>query len=235
MLELLHRIFHFNQANRDMFVREWVSRLPRGSKVLDAGAGSCRYAQLFRQCKYIAVDCAIGGSSGRIIDIVSDVAHLPFSDKYFDACVCTEVLEHVPKPIDVVHEIARVLREGGQLLLTAPLGCGLHQQPHHYYGGFTPYWYRRFLPEAGFRDINISPNGSFFRYYGQESQRFSALLDPRRLSGLLRKVFVAPIWALTLPYFRVLLPLVCHFLDALDRDGQFTVGYHVTATRSDLL
>src|SRR5260370_36756320 len=91
------------------------------------------------------------------------------------------MLEHVPSPVAVVQEIARILRAGGKLIRTAPLGSGLHQDPDHYYGGFTPFWYRRFLTKAGFEDIETVANGGFFKHYAQESRRFSALLDPRRV------------------------------------------------------
>lgn len=76
-------------------------------------------------------------------------------DASFDVVLCTEVLEHEPEPIRAVHEFARIVRPGGKLLLTAPLGSGLHQDPFHFYGGYTPYWYRRFLTEAGFDNIEV--------------------------------------------------------------------------------
>lgn len=232
---MMKNIFQFNQTNRDAFVRRWALRLPRGSKVLDAGAGPCRYTTLFSECQYVASDFTIVSSDARTVDVVADNARLPFPDASFDAILCTEVLEHVPEPIAVVREMARILRAGGQLLLTAPLGSGLHQEPHHYYGGFTPFWYRKFLSQIGFHDIQIQPNGGFFKHYGQESERFSAMIDPRRLLSRLIKFTMAPIWTLTLPYLRLLMPLVCHFMDGLDRDNKFTIGYHVTSTRSGSL
>jgi len=106
----------------------------------------------------------------------------------------------------------------------------LHQEPHHFYGGFTPYWYKRFLAEAGFEKIEVMPNGGFFKHYGQESQRFSAWIDPRRVPGA-AKVLLTPLWFMTLPWFRVLLPLLCYHLDRLDTHRGFCVGYHVRAVK----
>jgi SAM-dependent methyltransferase len=142
------------------------------------------------------------------------------------------MLEHVPEPAKVVRELGRILRAGGRVFLTAPLASGLHQEPDHYYGGFTPFWYQRYLGEAGFQEIRVVANGGFFKHYGQESQRFSALLDPRRLPRAALPL-VAPFWAATLPWFRVIVPVACDVLDRLDTHRQFTVGYHVSATRSD--
>jgi ubiquinone/menaquinone biosynthesis C-methylase UbiE len=243
--QTLQRIFIFNQYERDSFVREWAAKLAPGSKVLDIGAGPCRYRPLFSHCNYYAQDFAKyeGSTQGSLadegrwsygkLDFISDATAIPAPDGSFDAVLCTEVLEHVAEPIVVVYEISRILRPGGRVLMAAPLGSGLHQEPYHYYGGYTPYWYRKFLTEAGFTEIQVMPNGGFFKHYGQESQRFSAFIDPRRVSGRARYL-LAPLWLLTLPWFRGVLPLTCHYLDYLDSHKGFTVGYHVTAVRKPL-
>jgi len=109
--------------------------------VLDVGAGSCPYRGLFAHCEYRAQDLAPlrgdqlrHGAYGQL-DYVSDLAAIPVPDGSFGAVLCTEVLEHHPEPITVVKELARILEPGGKLILTAPLGSGIHQEPYHYYGG----------------------------------------------------------------------------------------------------
>jgi 2-polyprenyl-3-methyl-5-hydroxy-6-metoxy-1,4-benzoquinol methylase len=47
-------------------------------------------------------------------------APLPCADGSFDAIVSTEVIEHLENPRAVFREFSRVLRPGGQLLLTTP-------------------------------------------------------------------------------------------------------------------
>lgn len=235
MPDMLRRVYAFNQYERDRWVAMQAAQIPAGSRVLDVGAGSCPYRDLFAHCQYEAHDFAqlepdqlLGRKGYGRIDYVSDILSIPVPDASFDVILCTEVLEHVPEPIRVVHEFARILKPGGRLFLTAPLGSGLHQEPYHFYGGYTPYWYRKFLVEAGFGNITIEPNGGFFKHYGQESLRFAMLLAPWRGWG---QLVCFPIWLLSLPWFSLICPFLGHILDRLDGDRAFTVGYHVTAVR----
>jgi len=52
----------------------------------------------------------------------ADATRLPFGDDRFDAVICSEVLEHVPDPREVVAEIRRVLKPGGRLCISVPHG-----------------------------------------------------------------------------------------------------------------
>jgi SAM-dependent methyltransferase len=45
---------------------------------------------------------------------------LPYPDGHFDAVLLLDVLEHIPDEPAVLDEIARVLRPGGQLILSVP-------------------------------------------------------------------------------------------------------------------
>lgn len=241
--KILHRLKHsrllaFNLANRDAWVAEQAQLLPRGAKVLDVGAGSCAYRDHFRHCDYKTQDFQqlqnhqLRDGSYGVIDYVCDATAIPVADASFDAILCTEVLEHVPEPVKVIAEFARILKRGGKLILTAPLGSGIHQEPHHYYGGYTPYWYEKFLPMQGFSRISIVANAGFFKFYSQESLRFLQLSRPFRLRmPVLIELLWLPLWVLLAPFLGLFIPLVCAYLDRFDIEKRFTVGYHVTAEK----
>lgn len=232
-------VLNFNQVHRDRWVAQRASEVPANSRVLDVGAGACPYRPLFAHCVYQSQDfCGIpengkGGDYGAI-DFRGDATAIPVPDGSFDVVLCTELLEHVPDPVAIVRELGRILRPGGTLLLTAPLGSGLHQEPYHFYGGYTPFWYQRFLPEAGFGELSIEANGGFYRLYGQESFRWAMMLAPwnRELSASAR-VLLFPVWLLGLPWFAVIVPLVGSWLDPLDKPKRFTAGYHVRAVKNN--
>ncbi len=227
--------YNFNQIERDRWVTKQAGCISNGSSVLDVGAGSGRYRSLFDHCDYKAQD--FGQEPGTIgkytkLDYECDITTIPAPDDSFDVVLCTEVLEHVPKPIKVIHELSRILKPGGKLILTAPLASFLHQEPFHFYGGYTPYWYRRFLPEAGLDVINIEANRGFFSLFGQESRRFGALIAPHRTfrSGWYWPLLTL-LWLISFPFCYFLFPLLGSFLDRLEFEKSATVGYHVIAVK----
>lgn len=227
---------NFNQAQRDRWVARMAASVPAGARVLDVGAGEARYRSLFEHCEYKTQDFGQygGNTSGLLaegwhyapLDYVCDAADIPVPDASFDVVLCTEVLEHVPEPIRVVREIARILRPGGRAFVSAPLGSGLHQEPYHFYGGFTPHFYRKFFTEAGCNIVSIEPNGRFFRLLLQENNRAA------HPTGRYR---IFPRWHPARWFFRMLRSeIVAHWLVMLDDRvpvSEFTVGYHVEVVR----
>jgi SAM-dependent methyltransferase len=229
------RVFAYNQYNRDRWVAAQAAQVSAKLRVLDVGAGRGIYRSLFKHCDYRAHD--FGETPETLgeytqLDYRSDITAIPVEDEAFDVIICTEVLEHVPEPIKAVREIARILRPGGRLLLTAPLGSLLHQEPYHFYGGYTPHWYRKILPDAGLTILSLERNQGFFSMFGQEAIRYSSLLTPWRIPFDWRWPFLIILWVLTLPFLRGIFPLLGRSLDALGLEHMATVGYHVLAVKA---
>jgi SAM-dependent methyltransferase len=228
--------WRWNQYERDRWVERVVRQhVPDGARVLDVGAGTCPFAPLFAHCEYSTHDFKklesyqlyrSQGYGG--IDYVSDITSIPAPDATFDVILCTEVIEHVPEPIAAVKEMSRLLADGGLLILTAPLGSGLHQMPFHFYGGYTPSWYDKVLGDAGFDDIRVISNRRFFSFFAQEGLRFLQRLAPWRSAW---NWIALPLWLLLLPICGVLIPLCAPLLDRLDRTQDFTIGYFTLSRR----
>ncbi len=230
-MSIFDPISEFNTFNRNSFVKRIAGQVPAGARVLDAGAGPCAYRPLFSHCTYEAQDFArYTGPEHRYgsLDYVCDITAIPVEDAAFDCVICTEVLEHVPRPDRAVAELSRILKPGGILALSAPLVSGIHMAPFHFYGGFTPYWYQHFLTTNGLAVESCSANGGFFLFYGQESRRFLHMMTPKNRVG---KILFFPFKAFLAIWFRVLMPLACHFLDKLDPEPELTVGYFVVARK----
>lgn len=66
------------------------------------------------------------------VDIVCDVANLPFRDGSIDGCVSRSMLEHVPTPGRVVAEFSRVTRQGGSGVHLIPFMMPFHASPYDF-------------------------------------------------------------------------------------------------------
>ncbi len=237
----LERVFAYNRMRRDKWLIKKANNIPSGSKVLDVGAGGCPHREKFNHCEYFSHDFAqlsdvqIQNQMGYgRIDFVSDILNIPVPDKSYDVILCTEVIEHIPDPISAIKEISRILKPGGSLLITAPLQSGLHQEPYHFYGGYTKYWYQKFLTENNFSEIHIEPNGSLYTtYFALGLTTFKSFLEIvidnknllLKLIAFLSLIIFSPVILILNPIFSFLWESV------FDREG-FTAGYHVLAKKS---
>jgi SAM-dependent methyltransferase len=121
---------------------------------------------------YTGIDLPSPNNAGQCLpNVWASALRLPFPSQGFDTVLCTQVLEHVPRPELLIQEAFRVLRTGGQLILTAPQTWGLHEQPHDYYR-FTSYGLRYLLEDAGFEVQRIDARGGALRVIGQTLLNF---------------------------------------------------------------
>ena len=114
--------------------------LRRGDKVLDLGCGFGRHAfeAARRGADVVALDAGrdevegVAATFAAMVDagellegalhtaaVQGDALHLPFPDATFDRVICSEVLEHIPDDVAAMAELARVLRPGGTMAVTA--------------------------------------------------------------------------------------------------------------------
>ena len=139
----------------DRFISDAATRLADGALILDAGAGDCRYKVHFAHADYESADFCMVDKSYAPVDYVCELSAIPVEDRRFDMVLLTQVLEHVPDPKAVLDELARVLRPGGTLCLTAPLYYQEHEQPYDFYR-YTQFGLRQLLEQSGFavRDLH---------------------------------------------------------------------------------
>lgn len=102
-----------------------------GQRVLDVGCGEGSFTMAMTTdfAEVFAIDVQepglarfrerIGGDPKYHIQAMSASA-MTFADQFFDAIVSIETLEHIPDLAGAVAEFARVLRPGGECLITVP-------------------------------------------------------------------------------------------------------------------
>jgi methionine biosynthesis protein MetW len=95
---------------------------------IDIGCGSGFTSGLWlarNTAAYTGVDVSAtavekAGRLGLAAQLIDDASDLPFEDSSFDLAVCIEVLEHLFQPEQAAHEMRRILRPGGRLIVTVP-------------------------------------------------------------------------------------------------------------------
>lgn len=89
-------------------------------------------------------------------DIVANVNEkIPLPDNTFDTVILNCTLEHLYDPKQAISECRRVLKSGGQLLLTVPFLIKIHQEPIDYLR-YTEYMLRILFPNGEITPSKIS-------------------------------------------------------------------------------
>jgi SAM-dependent methyltransferase len=188
-----------------------------GSLVLDAGAGECRYAPLFKAHHYVAIDNSVGDATWdySTLDVIGDLEQIPVRTGSFDAVISIVVLEHTRRPQQVVDEMARVLRPNGKLFLVVPNQWEVHQPPNDFFR-FTNYGVTHLLTMGGLRILKVEPVGGFFWLMSRRCVNALTFFQ----GGIKWPIFLA-----LAPFLGLLLPALFYFADALDQRRDFTLGY----------
>lgn len=165
------------------YIVDAAGRWARG-RVLDVGCGAMPYAHAFGE--YVGLEYDVKRYPHARPHIGGSALHLPVRDASFDTVFSSQVLEHVPEPWRMVEEMARVLKPGGCLLISAPHIWGLHEVPHDYFR-FTCYGLQHLVERVGLEVVEVRPMagywvtaGARFCYYLRRFQRrlFGPLMGP---------------------------------------------------------
>lgn len=141
--------FYFARRELHAAMRELGPQL--AGRVLDVGCGDRPYEKLVAAQAYVGLEIDTPESRARgKADAYYDGRGFPFKDGDFSAVICNQVLEHVFEPEAFVAEIARVLKEGGRLLLTVPFAWDEHEQPRDY-ARYSSFGLKALLEKHGFR------------------------------------------------------------------------------------
>jgi len=225
-----------NESTRINWVKKTLKKIPKGSKILDAGAGEQQFKQFCSHLIYASQDFAKYNGRGddkglqtkewdtSNLNIISDITKIPVPSASYDAIMCTEVFEHIPDPLFVLKEFSRIIKKGGYLIITSPFCSLTHFSPYHFYSGFNRYFYKTHLHKFGFKIIEIKANGNFFEYLAQETRRIPEV-KKMYVSSFKRNIFETISRKITL-----------YFLNQWSKkdkgsDELLCFGYHVFAKK----
>jgi SAM-dependent methyltransferase len=140
-----------------------------GATVLEAGCGEGYGAALLAStaARVVALDAEpevaahVAGSYDEVATLAGDLHRLPLRSSSVDVVCCLQVIEHSPDQVELLHELARVCRPGGHLLVSTPNrltfsnGRDKPLNPFHT-RELSPAELVRLLGEAGFEVAELS-------------------------------------------------------------------------------
>lgn len=217
-------------------------------RLLDVGCGDKPYEQLFLPyvSEYVGIEAeesftsTQASHSARKPDLLYDGRRLPFDDRSFDTVLSVQVLEHTPRPAALVSEMARVLKDDGVLILSAPFQFRLHEQPHDYFR-YTPHGLRALCAEAGLAVLEVHNQGSLWSVLAHKLNSYLAF-QVARVGGLAQRLGKLPheppsttpprLWTLPLVAPMMLgLSGSARIMDRLLPDPEEALGFLIVARR----
>jgi len=199
-------------SHRRSVLEGWLNDLPTGINVLDVGGRIQPYRSLIgsKARTYFGLDLQFEGT----VDVVASAEHIPIRTESLDLVLCNDVLQYVFDPPAAMREMHRVLKPGGQLILSTR-----GQYPEHH----DELW--RFLPD-GLRHL-----AQAFARVEIESEGRSGSGVMTALNVLMHRNIRSPAW------LRITARTSIPFINALGliidrmtpKDVRFTCGHSLRA------
>lgn len=205
--------------------KEAIEKYARGY-LLDLGCGNKPFESLYAPVTSSQIGCDIIQSDKNKVDVICPVTELAFSNEQFDTVLCTQVLEHVFEHDKMMHEIFRVLRPGGTVILTVPFAWELHEEPYDFFR-YTKHALKQLFENTGFEINYIKPNGGKWAaiYQLRNNMMYDSFKKHKTFTNKLKKILFNELR---------LTQLRNHFaiwMDKKFRDEVFTLNYIVVANK----
>lgn len=159
----------------------WSERQRVRGTVVDLGCGMKPYQSWLGKdaSRWLGFDLPSSASGRPKADAFAFGTDVPLKDGSADCVLCTQVIEHVPRPWDVVAEAARLMKPGGSLLLSAPQAQWLHEEPHDYFR-YTKYGLMELARAAGLTSVRVVEFGGAFALIGLIMSSHVPMLDAKQ-------------------------------------------------------
>lgn len=127
-------------------IYDTVESILKGSRgrLLDVPAGEGALALRLKQLGYHVECCDLYPELFKLFDIEIRSGNLdsrlPYDNGIFDHIVCVEGLEHIENPSNAISEFSRLLRSGGQLIVSVPNIMNIEERFKWLINGYTSHF-----------------------------------------------------------------------------------------------
>jgi ubiquinone/menaquinone biosynthesis C-methylase UbiE len=129
---------------------------------------------------------------------------IPFKDEEFNGVICTEVLEHVENYQKLINEMHRVMKKGGEAIVTVPWSARYHYIPYDFFR-YTPSSLRTMF--SNFSEAKIQNRGTDI---ANITNKLIVMWFRNLFPVEIWKWFFVPIWIILSPIL-LLAVLIAHF------------------------
>ncbi len=154
------------------WIKQQVTLIPHGKRMIDVGCGQSQFKDLYENLDVCGIDFYPYPDANIITDLNQ---HIPLQDNSVDIAILSNVLEHIYKPVDMLTEVSRVLKEDGIMILVVPFMIKIHQAPFDFHR-YTQYCLERMCKDAGFGNVRVDSVGNIFDVYDIDNQLRSTLI-----------------------------------------------------------
>lgn len=190
----------------------------KGKRLLDIGAGECRYKKYFKKLAYKSQD--IKQNTDKTVDYVGEA-----KGKY-DYILCTQVLEHLKEPELAFKEFKRLLKPGGKIFLSTNFLYQIHMEPDDYWR-FTEYGLKYLGKTVGFKIEKLEQQGGIFQVLA-----YLLITLPLRL-GLERRRFSYWGYIVLFSPLIMIINLTAVALDQIFKTKSLAINYSVVYKKYD--
>ena len=165
------------------FARFIAERPPLGDVLALGATGRERQDWLGEVTSYVTIDFDLTTDPHAWMDAL----HLGFRDDSFDCIIIDQLLEHAPRPWDILSEAIRVLRPTGYVLLSSPFLAPMHgRRPKVLdYWRFTPNALHILLLDAGFQHMEIGWWGNKLAVHDYMDNLWSGAKDEETFNNIM--------------------------------------------------
>jgi SAM-dependent methyltransferase len=181
----------------DDFHFRYTAKIPKNSLVLNLGGHKEIQRGHFDIRRYDFSVIHLDISKKTKPDVQADALKVPFQPEVFDVIICSELLEHVFSPRDVIQSVAYCLKPGGYIYICTPFLFPVHQDPVDF-GRYTAQYWEVLLTELGFNSIVIESQGLYFSVMVMLLKQYLKKKKPPKILDALTRRIIAKIqlWAI---------------------------------------
>lgn len=226
----MHERMQLERYQVCQFIRvEAIPMLKAGMTVLDAGSGHLEEQVMRAELLATGITLhTMDMNPGPGVDFTGDVSAMDFASNTYDAVICTQVMEHVRSPEKTCAELARVVKPGGHVFITAPQSAPLHNIPWHFFNP-TKFGLQMLAENNGLDVLKIVPQGGHFSQLATALHYTVPVIQRSSLPDIVKK----PAILLARIFFGFFAKIILIPLDKYDTEKRNAGGWCLAAVKKE--